>query len=396
MSEKTILLAGAFGFGNVGDDAIALATSTLLQETAPDTQVIALGGSPARLRQATGLSGYPLGWRSPMRAAQLVKLVRSSDAVLIGGGGLLQDMLPHFYRPYFLLALTAKTLGKPVMFYSVGAYPPRTRMFREMSQVVLNRADVVTVRDEFSAQGIAAAGVRRRVVVTADPAITLRAPAVGPLIREGMGPVIAVSLRPWYHLPALRSRGDPGRFMETLAHCLDSVVEATHGHIFFFPMHIGAADDDLKMQWQVFSRMQHGEAVGWIARRCPLDVLAAIGGCDLMIGMRLHANILAAAAGVPSIALAYDPKVSQFMRRLGCADQVLSLERLRPADVAEKAVSVLNDREQVVRRMSSTVKTMAASARECAAAAIKLANGVNPAGVWNDDSAEREWPAYVA
>jgi polysaccharide pyruvyl transferase WcaK-like protein len=45
--------------------------------------------------------------------------------------------------------------------------------------------------------------------------------------------------------------------------------------------------------------------------------LAAIGSARLVIGMRLHALVLAAAAGVPAIAVSYDPKVDAFATRVG-------------------------------------------------------------------------------
>lgn len=47
------------------------------------------------------------------------------------------------------------------------------------------------------------------------------------------------------------------------------------------------------------------------------EQLAAIGSASLVVGMRLHALILAAAAGVPALALSYDPKVEAFAAQVG-------------------------------------------------------------------------------
>jgi polysaccharide pyruvyl transferase WcaK-like protein len=49
----------------------------------------------------------------------------------------------------------------------------------------------------------------------------------------------------------------------------------------------------------------------------PQDMLHQVAGCDLMIGMRLHALIYAASQYVPMVGISYDPKIDQFLHRLG-------------------------------------------------------------------------------
>jgi polysaccharide pyruvyl transferase CsaB len=374
MSAPLILVAGVSGQGNVGDDAIGIAVNGLLRDAAPDAQVVLLGGRPERLKQTTGLTGYHLGWRPPVDVARTLALVQRSAAVLIGGGGLLQDHLPHFYRAFCLLALAAKALRKPVMFYATGVYPPRTRIFAGTLRLVLNLADIVTVRDEFSARTIADAGVNREVIVTADPAITLRAlPCSGPARHSGT-PLIGVSLRPWYHNSGSQmGRGDSAGLAETLAKCLDRVVDATGGRLLFFPMHFGGGDDDQNWQSRVLASMRHSEAADRVAHPSPLETQAVIAGCDIVVGMRLHANVLGAAMGVPSIALAYDPKVREFMRGLGCEDRVVDLDALEPDDLAGRVARLLAERESASAEIQRRVETLTASARSCALTAARLA-----------------------
>jgi polysaccharide pyruvyl transferase WcaK-like protein len=113
----------------------------------------------------------------------------------------------------------------------------------------------------------------------------------------------------------------------------------------------------------------------------------------LLAGGAGHANVFAAAVGVPSVALAYDPKVSEFMRQLGCAVQALDLGDLRPAQVAERVVAVLDGRQQAIGRLREQVQAMVESARECAAAAVRLANQAPVPGALALKSAERRDPA---
>jgi polysaccharide pyruvyl transferase CsaB len=351
-----------------------MAVCALLREAVPDLQIAVFGGEPSRVHQVIGEEAHRLSLRSLSGAASLAALVRRADAVLIGGGGLLQDNLPHFYRRYCLLALIAKLLRRPVMFYAVGVYPPNTRIFRESLRLVLNQADIVTVRDQFSADAIASAGIRREVTVTPDPAITLR-PTFPSTHRNGERPLIGVSLRPWYnHAGARANCGSPVELARTLAQCLDRVVDRTGAGLLFFPMHFGTVDDDQRWQTQVLALMRRAEAAERVAFPSPLETQATIAGCDLVLGMRLHANVLAAAVGVPSIAFAYDPKVREFMRNLGCGDRVLNLDEIEPEDVAKRVVALLDNRENACNEIRRRVETLSASARSCAQLALRLAD----------------------
>ncbi len=47
------------------------------------------------------------------------------------------------------------------------------------------------------------------------------------------------------------------------------------------------------------------------------ETLAFIGGCDLVVAMRLHALIFAAICRRPMVAISYDPKVVGLMGELG-------------------------------------------------------------------------------
>jgi polysaccharide pyruvyl transferase WcaK-like protein len=75
----------------------------------------------------------------------------------------------------------------------------------------------------------------------------------------------------------------------------------------------------------------------------PLAMLEQVAGCDLMIAMRLHALIYAATQHVPMVGISYDPKIDQFLHRLGQAPAG-STEQLDPATVAEAAIQLLDNK----------------------------------------------------
>jgi hypothetical protein len=69
--------------------------------------------------------------------------------------------------------------------------------------------------------------------------------------------------------------------------------------------------------------------------------MAVQSAADVVIGMRLHSVIMAAAAGVPVVALAYDPKVVNTMKALGADRMTLDLDDV--GALAEKVGEAMTD-----------------------------------------------------
>src|SRR6185369_5141968 len=60
-----------------------------------------------------------------------------------------------------------------------------------------------------------------------------------------------------------------------------------------------------------------------------------------LVAMRLHALIFGAIAGVPLLALAYDPKVTQLMSRLGQEASCIPLAELQSNRAAARMVELM-------------------------------------------------------
>ena len=97
------------------------------------------------------------------------------------------------------------------------------------------------------------------------------------------------------------------------------------------------------------------------------DLLAAIRSCEVVVGMRLHALLLAANAGLPVVAWSYDPKVDALMERLGAGDGMIPLETT-PARAAMKALearSHLPDPDRLTRLRGEALRTLELLAAFC-------------------------------
>src|SRR5215472_1413262 len=208
--ERVVLVAGYYGFGNTGDEAILAALVSGLSARRSRARLVVASGDPGQTRQRHGVDA--LFWRDPLSIAEAV---RGSDLVVIGGGGLFQDyggidrgtlLTPKhggvtFYAGPAVLAAAAR---KPYCLHGLGFGPLASEPARQIVRAVVSGASRVSVRDEASRALLSEIGAAGPPVsVAADPAFLLAAEHVRPEdVLIGMGieprtPIVGVALRPW-------------------------------------------------------------------------------------------------------------------------------------------------------------------------------------------------------
>ncbi|HZO93476.1 MAG TPA: polysaccharide pyruvyl transferase CsaB [Candidatus Baltobacteraceae bacterium] len=297
-----LLLSGYYGFGNLGDEALLEVIVRQLRARFPGAVVDVLSGDPQKTSEAYGVEATPR-W-SP---GQVKEAIERADVVLSGGGGLLQNVTSLRSLLYYAnIIRSAVRAGKPTMVFaqSVG---PLDFWGRMVVRNFCKGITAATVRDERSRALMASLVPDVRVERTADP-VFLFEPGGAPLdlAAEGLGdlgaPLVVVSVRKW--------QGNETT-VQTMATVVDRLAGRYGARVAFLPL--GGPPD--------------AEVSTTIIRRCastpvllpdyPLGQAAqVIARASLVIGMRLHALIIAARLGVPFLAVPYDPKVNALLEDL--------------------------------------------------------------------------------
>lgn len=94
-------------------------------------------------------------------------------------------------------ARIAQELGVPVIVYAIGAGPLHDAATQEAVRDCLDRAALITVREPAARQALEEAGVRREIIITADPVLLLQPEplprsALVPEAIEWKGPVLSL------------------------------------------------------------------------------------------------------------------------------------------------------------------------------------------------------------
>ncbi len=304
-----LLLAGYFGSGNIGDEAILSALITSVKLDHPSADITVLSENPAETSDIYGVRSI-----HKYSFLRIIKEVRNGDALIFGGGGLLQDSTSVKSLYYYLsLIFMAKFFGRKVILLGQGIGPVS---HRSVVKRALANIDLIAVRDEKSMRELHDIGARpKKSALTADMAFLLPPPdrAKGKKtldidgIKKCKKHLIAFAIR-----RSIDNRFSPIHY-KAVAEACDHLIKEKDSQVVFL---IFQYPDDIDAAEKVMSLMKYPAHI--LLRRCgPAEMLNVISAFDGVVGMRLHSLIFASIAGVPSLGLSYDPKVESFQISIG-------------------------------------------------------------------------------
>jgi len=304
-----VLICGAYGKGNAGDDAILEAIIRQMRGIDPDVPLYVLTRTP----KATKMR-YRIGAVHTFDFPGFLHIMRRTRLYLNGGGSLIQDVTSSRSLQYYLFSIRcARWTGNRVLMYGCGIGPVnKKRNIRRAARVINRCVDVITLREDTSREELARMGVNRpEIRVTADPALLMRpaddSRAESFLLANGLRPdgkYLLFVLRPWtgfsdkasaFAEAARRARTQYGLtpvFM-ALEPARDLEACRTAAKLTGDSSPVLAAPDDGGLLVALMRRMQ------------------------AVVSMRLHALIFATAVGTPVVGAVYDPKVRAFLDYIG-------------------------------------------------------------------------------
>ncbi len=355
--RKGVLIAGYYGAGNTGDEAILSGMiSALKSEGIKDITV--LSRNPEETRGLHGVDSIYCGRRTK-GLASVFRCMRRSQLFILGGGGLLQDYTSRVVPYWLSRAGLAMAAGTPVMYYGQGIGPLRTVKAKNLVRRISNRVRYITVRDEESRILLQELGVNQvPVEVTADPALGIVITSHGHSLLEKAGVSlsgdklkVAVSLRSW--------EGEE-QYLPVLVNALRDLRRQFPVQYIFFPFQYGCDEGVSRL---VLESLGTGEDCIVGGKHTPEQVAAMLKEMDAVIAMRLHAVILSALSCIPAFGLIYDPKVKCFMERAGIADYSVNLDDIvKDSLLPSRLAAWLAKREEISQQMSPGVAEMTALA----------------------------------
>lgn len=381
-----ITLLGNNSGRNLGDAAILSAILDSLSERLPDAEFLVPSITPKFIDENYGEQYRVKGvnvmpWTGSLRLAGIPTLscLWKSDAALICDGIIFGKNL---WNPAFNFLITlvfllpfAKLFGCKLVCYNCGIGPFPGVMSRLFARWVINGSDLITFRDEASADLAREIGVTRPYRVTGDAAFVNpvgdESDAERVASENGIDlskPIAAINITKYIDswLKPDEQVRDKTLLLNHLAHGMRELRD-----------HIG---DDAQLA--VISTQPMDEAIcSRLAaelespvidntRYLSHDIQAFMRRCGLLVGMRFHSLVLSTAVGVPVVGLIYAPKVRSYMELIRTPELGVELGGIAREQFAKVLKESWDRRDEIREKQQEVVRGLT---REAAHAADILA-----------------------
>jgi len=316
----------------------------------------------------------------------------TADLVVSAPGG------PYFGDPYWshepvhwFYVWLARWRRLPTALYAPSTGPFRKRLLNPLRRLTYRCFDVVTLREERSAEYLRElVGDDVGFEVTVDAALQQQVPPLDRddwVVRTGHGGeplgdrfLLVVSAidfpYPGDPDPAARRR----RYDEAIVAAVRRVVERAGGpdrvHVAFMPQLHSAQHTDVPYLTRL-GRML-GDEVSWevVADSASSIVQRSrFAAADLVIAGRYHPAVFAVSAGVPVLCIPYEHKAAGLMEAAGQSAHVVDLDEVE-ASRLERAVDELFDRrDEVAKELAEVEPVLRARSRRTSELVAGLLQG---------------------
>lgn len=304
-----VLICGAYGKGNAGDDSILEVILSQLRNIDPDIPVCVLSRNPKETRRR-----YRIDSIHTFHFLSFISRMRKTKLYINGGGSLIQDATSTRSLRYYLANISlAKRHGNSVLMYGCGIGPVYSERNRKKAGHVIDRcADLITLREEGSLEELRSMGVFTPPIrITADPALLI-------------SPAKNSSVEAWFAANGMRSDGEyalfvlrPWRGFEYRVDDFAQAAKSIYHKCGLTPVFLAL---EPAKDFRACELVGEKLSIPHFVLSAPDDSHMIVGLMQKMkvvISMRLHALIFASGQGIPLVGVVYDPKVSGFMDYLG-------------------------------------------------------------------------------
>ena len=386
---KTILISGFYGNMNIGDESILEVMVKEIKENHPQIKILVFSDNPKETKARYGVdsvNSWALGtsllssilsklrlsfietiiwWLGGTLDPRIIREIIRCDVFILGGGGLLSDEVSRTLPRWLGKVCLANFLRKKVMIYAVGVINLTTSMGKFLSKSIINKVDLITVRDIESKKTLVLAGVDEdKIFITADPAVNLEAVQETNrkeiLKNEGIKCKqfnIGICISPFYFSRERWKNWKPKyrQYTEVWEQNIDKLLKCFEGDLVFIPMQY-TSDYPFITDLLKKNNLKGNKRIHILrGMYTPNEVLGIYSEMDVIIGMRLHSMILSSVANTPFVAISYSPKTKRFLNKICYERYSMNIKNLNSDNICNLVRVVIDQKRYIKEHLKNQI-----------------------------------------
>ena len=289
-------------------------------------------------------------------AKRILNIHRESDIIIFGGGGYLGGpyrSLSGILVPIFL----TKQLGCKVYLTGITIEFPKNFLLRNLIRWVLNKVDLITVREPLSIEVLKSIDVKVKTLLTADLAFMLKSKPsdLGQELLKQKGFTKKGNITIGINLRQNSSSEEipPDIFIsykETMKKFIESLLEKIDCTIVLIPIDTSHYQDDRIINQSVKKLVSDSLQDRIFAVRDDFsleETMSIIGSMDILIGTRFHSNVFSIMSGTPFISIIYMQKNLGLMKMMGLEEWAINISELETKLLLEKTQKLIQSSDKV-------------------------------------------------
>ena len=415
-NAPTLFVTGGWGYGNIGDDAILLATLRSVRASFPRAVLHVSSFSPPEtkfhhaidaqrsfhsfldLRTWKGRTNFArfaiwlilrsLGIRASRVVGvgfrELLDCLEDSDLVVMAGGGYFNDRWRGSFVARIAEICASRAARTPILIYGQTVGPFASGLSRIVMPTVLGFVSRIAYRDVQSEHVLRSFGYpTSRSVLTADEANLIPVEDQRPR-RKGLDDpaklkvgIMIQKFRPYEGPDGTKEFSDvdnEGTYFEIIVNVLVRLYRDIEADFVFLPSTTWDVPFCSAVQEAVQDRL--GKQFRVIVDRPVAEYLEHCRSVDLMLSTNMHPIILASAAGIPCVAISYFYKVDDFMESIGLQRFVIRIDKINEAALVQLAQDALNSRHSIRDSLVPELQAIRVRAHRNIEQLVELANEI--------------------
>jgi colanic acid/amylovoran biosynthesis protein len=293
---------------------------------------------------------------------QQLLLLKSSDIIIVCGGGFLGgkkfNSLIHLHQ----INLAAQ-LGKPIYLWGTSIEPPTNKIVKYVTEKVIKKLDHVFPREEITLKYLSQFLDKNKYTFTPDLAFMVPM-EINDKVEEIYNKlpkernIIGLTVRNWHFPKSLDKKAALENYKNSIAYLIENVSEDLNASFVFIPQVIFTGDDDRIIAKEIKEKLSSDKQDKFIILEddlSPQEIKGLISKFDIFVGTRMHSNIFATGASVPTVAIAYEAKTNGIMDMLKLSKYTVNIEDITPQNITELVKDCFENRSVIKEHLSKEI-----------------------------------------